>query len=588
MFFRHFDPRRPLRNVKLLAALSVLAGNLACTPSRGLDADRVLVNGNIITVDADDSVVEALAIRNGRIVAVGTNDEIEALVGAGTERIDLEGLTATPGLLDLHCHFASGGVSSLYVLNLSYPNIESVEGATEKVKEKVDAVGAGEWVVGRGWDEGKLLERRYIYARDLDPVSAENPVFLTHTMGHYAVANTVALNMANITKDTPDPFGGTIDRDEDGNPTGVLKEKAQSLVGSLIPDATFEQRKKGIAHIAREFNKEGMTGLKDPGIGVETWKAYQEVLADGELHVRVFALWRSGPSIESAQELIDRVAPFTQPHISTGDDHLMSGGIKLMIDGSGGARTAWLHEDWNKNATEVDSGNRGYPVTDPDVLREQVRMYHDAGLHVSIHSIGDRAIDWTIDSYVEALEANPRHGLRHGIIHANIPTDRAIDLMAELEERYDAAYPEPSATFMWWIGDTYAGNFGPERALRLNPFRTFLSKGIHWANGSDFAVTPFPARYGIWASVARETLLGVYGDHSYGMEEAVGVREALRSHTIWAARQMFLEDEIGSLEVGKYADIAVWDKDLYRVATDELKELECQMTLLEGEVVYRR
>ena len=588
MIFPPWILRRFFTNVAVVGALGACMGNLACTPAGELDADRVLVNGNIITVDPDDSVVEALAIRNGRIVAVGSNDAIEALVGAHTERIDLQGLTATPGLLDLHCHFAGGGMSALYELNLSYPNIESVEGATEKVKEKVDAAGAGEWVVGRGWDEGKLLERRYIYARDLDPVSAENPVFLVHTMGHYAVANSVALNLANITKDSPDPFGGTIDRDADGNPTGVLKERAQALVSALIPDVTFEQRKKGIAYIAKEFSKEGMTGLKDPGIYQETWKAYQEVLADGELPVRVFALWRSGPSLASAQELIDRVAPFTRPYITTGDDHLISGGIKLMIDGSGGARTAWLHEDWNKNATEVDTGNRGYPVIDPDVLREQVRMYNDAGLHMSIHSIGDRAIDWTLDSYAAALEANPRKGLRHGVIHVNIPADRAIDLMAELEQKYDSAYPEPSATFMWWIGDTYAGNFGPERALRLNPFQTFKNKNIPWANGSDFDVTPFPARYGIWASVARKTLLGVYGDHPYGMEEAVGVRDALRSHTIWAARQMFMENKIGSLEIGKYADIAVWDKDLYTVATEELEEIQCQMTLFEGEVVYRR
>ncbi|HSF18768.1 MAG TPA: amidohydrolase [Vicinamibacteria bacterium] len=586
MLFVGSRPESHFSVYALVAIGSVVFGS--STAKGALHADRVLVNGNIITVDAHDSVVEALAIRGGRIVAVGTNDEIEALIGPDTERIDLEGLTATPGLLDMHCHFASGGLSSLYELDLSYPNIESVEGAAEKVREQVEAVGAGQWVEGRGWDEGKLLERRYIFARDLDPVSPDNPVFLTHTMGHYAVANSVALGMANISRDTPDPFGGTIDRDDDGEPTGVLKETAQSLVSSLIPDATFEQRKKGIAYIAKEFNKEGMTGLKDPGIGLETWKAYQELLAEGELPVRVFVLWRSGPDIESAEALIDRVAPFTKPYISTGDDHLISGGIKLMIDGSGGARTAWLHDDWNKNATGVDTGNRGYPVTDPDVLRRQVRMYHDAGLHVSIHSIGDRAIDWTMDSYAEALEANPVRGLRHGIIHANIPTDRAIDLMAELEEKYDAAYPEPSATFMWWIGDTYAGNFGPKRALRLNPFKTFLSKGIPWANGSDFSVTPFPARYGLWASVARETLLGVYGKNPYGTEEAVGIREALRSHTRWAARQMFLEDEIGSLEVDKYADIAVWDKDLYNVPTEELETLKCQMTIFEGEVVFRR
>jgi len=571
----------------LLFALLLSCGP-GSLPEGAPAADTVFLNGNILTVDDADSVATALAIRDGRIMAVGSDAEVERFVGASTRRIDLEGLTATPGLLDMHCHFASGGASLLYVLDLSYPNIESVEGATEMVRDRIAESEPGAWITGRGWDEGKLLERRYIYARDLDSVSENNPVFLTHTMGHYAVANSVAMKMANITRDTPDPFGGTIDRDADGEPTGVLKESAQSLVGSLVPDLTFEQRKKGIAHIASEFSKEGMTGLKDPGIATQTWEAYQEVLAEGDLPVRVFALWRSRGSLEFAESLIDRVAPFTKPYISTGDDHLISGGIKLFIDGSGGARTAWLHDDWNKESTDVDTGNHGYPTTEPEVLREQVQMYHDAGLHMSIHSIGDRAIDWVMDSYVKALENNPTMGLRHGIIHANIPTDRAIDLMADLEERYDAAYPEPSATFTWWIGDTYAGNFGPERALRLNPFKTFLDRGIPWANGSDFAVTPFPARYGLWASMARETLLGVYGENPYGKEQSVGIREALRSHTIWGARQMFMEDKIGSLEVGKYADIAIWDKDLYTAEVDAIKDLECQMTVFNGEIVYRR
>jgi len=257
------------------------------------------------------------------------------------------------------------------------------------------------------------------------------------------------------------------------------------------------------------------------------------------------------------------------------------------MDGSGGARTAWLYDEWNRNSRETDAGNRGYPAADPELLRRQISLYHDAGLHVSVHAIGDRAIDWVVDSYQLALQRNPIRGLRHGIIHANIPTDHAIETMATLQKNYDAGFPEPSSTFMWWIGDTYAGNFGPQRCLRLDPFRTFLTKGIRWAGGSDFDVTPFPARYGIWAAMARETLLGIYGSNPYGEAEAIDVRTALRSYTIWAARQMFLEDRIGSIEVGKYADIAVWDKDPYRASTAAIKDLKCRMTLFQGKVVYR-
>jgi hypothetical protein len=220
------------------------------------------------------------------------------------------------------------------------------------------------------------------------------------------------------------------------------------------------------------------------------------------------------------------------------------------------------------------------------MLREQIRMYHDAGIHISVHAIGDRAIDWIVDSYWEALEANPTVGLRHGIIHANIPTDHALDRMAEMQRRFDAGYPEAQANFTWWIGDTYAGNFGPERALRLNPFRTYTEKGIRWAGGSDYPVTPFPARYGIWSSIAREPVLGVYGTHPFGTAESVGVHTALRSFTAWAAHQMFMEDKIGSIEVGKYADIAVWDRDPYSVETESIKDMRCEMTIFQGEVVY--
>jgi predicted amidohydrolase YtcJ len=214
-------------------------------------------------------------------------------------------------------------------------------------------------------------------------------------------------------------------------------------------------------------------------------------------------------------------------------------------------------------------------------------MYHDAGLHIGTHAIGDRAIDLVVDSYADAIRRNPRHGIRHAIIHCNIPTDHALDMMAALQRDYDAGYPEPSATFTWWIGDTYAGNFG-ERSRRLNPFATFQRRGIPWANGSDYSVTPFPARYGIWAAVTRQPALGIYSGDPFGRDEVVDVRTALRAVTIWAARQMFLETKIGSIEVGKYADLAVWDRNPYQVRTSELKEMRCELTIFAGKIVFQR
>ena len=339
-------------------------------------------------------------------------------------------MTATPGLIDAHCHFAAGCVRELHPLDLSYPAVQTIADVVEKIKQKVETSEPGMWILGRGWDEGKLEELRYIYASDIDSVSPHNPVFLEHTLGHYGTANTAA---------------------------------------------------------------------KEAGIGQKTWNAYQKVLDRGQLKIRMFVLWEGGEPVEDAQDMIEQVADFTRPYVSTGDDRLISGGIKLYIDGSGGARPAWLYDDWNKNYQETDTGNTGYPAIEPHEFRKMVKLYHDAGLHFGVHAIGDRAIDWLMDSYVQALKANPIAGLRHSIIHCNIPTDRALEIMASMQAEYDAGYPEAEAVHLWWIGDSYAGNFGPRRSLKLKPLKTFREKNIQWAAASDYYVVPYPSRYGIWA-----------------------------------------------------------------------------------------
>ncbi len=243
-----------------------------------------------------------------------------------------------------------------------------------------------------------------------------------------------------------------------------------------------------------------MTGAKDPGIGPEKWELYREILAENRLTVRVFALWSGGTTLESAKRALERLDQYPRPPASFDDGRLVSGGVKLFMDGSGGARTAWMYQDWNKNFTDKDSGNHGYPTIDPDVYRQIVQLLHGAGVHVSTHAIGDHAIDWVVDTYDQVLKAKPTRGLRHGIIHANTPTDHAIDTMARLQRDFDAGYPESQATFLWWLGDNYAGNLGHQRVMRLKPFKTYVQKGIKWGGGSDFDVTPFPARYSLWSS----------------------------------------------------------------------------------------
>ena len=576
---------RPAMTLLLVSFLSRLA--VAQSPN----ADLILIHGHILAVDAKDSVVQAIAVRNGVIVKIGSDAEVLEFAGKapGLRVIDLQGHTATPGLIDTHAHIADGGVSELYEVQLW--DASSVAEIVARVKAKVSAVKPGEWVTGSGWDEGKLAEHRYVTAADLDAVSPQNPVWLTHTTGHYGVANSLALKMAHISSATADPAAGTIDRDPQANPTGVLKEDSAMMpVRSLIPPVTLEQMRQGILHIENVLHSEGMTAVKDPDIYQLHWDAYKSLFDEGKLKERVCVLWHAGSNMESARKALAEVNAVPRLPATLGD-RLLSCGVKLFMDGSGGARTGWVYDDWLRNGTTPDltnagAGNRGYPQIDPAVYQDMVRLFHRNGVPVGTHAVGDRAMDWVVDTYALVEKENPRPGLRHSIIHANLPTPHSLDVIADLQKRYDVEYPEMQAEFLWWIGDTYAGNYGPKRNPNLIPLKTMESRGILWSGGSDYYVTPVAARYGLWASVGRQTAKGTFGANPFGMAEAVDIHTALRSYTAWAARQMFLENKIGTLEVGKRADIAVWDRDLYAVPTVEIKDLKCLMTLLDGEVVY--
>ncbi|MEM3955886.1 MAG: amidohydrolase [Candidatus Bathyarchaeia archaeon] len=557
-------------------------------------ADCILINGKIITMDSSETIAEALAIKDGRIIEVGSNSNImEKYKDKSNLVIDLNGLTATPGLIDSHNHFP--GASSLYVLDLRYPNVKSIADIIDLIKRQIEVINPGEWVLGSGWDEEKLIEKRLIYASDLDPVSPNNPVWLMHSSLHFGVANSYALKLANITKETPNPAGGAIDRKPDGSPTGILRESpAMDLVRKLIPPFSEEQEIQGLKYMCKQLNQEGITAVIDPGIGLTEatkggdiikFNRYKRLLEQGELTVRVFILWPSGRSEREAEEIINRISSLKMQHQDQCGDMLIIGGVKMFLDGVPG--TAWMYDEWNKNFYEVDSGNFGSPVIDPDVFTRLVKMYHSAGLHVEIHAVGDRAIDWALKSFIEAIFEKPIKGLRHGIIHADVPTERALEWMAALQKNFDAGYVYVQPALIWWLGDYSASYYGPKRSLKYCPLKTYLEKGIIWGSGSDYPVNPLSPKIGIWASVKRRTLLGKYGENVFGNEQSVDVRTALRSYTIWNAYLMFMEKKIGSIEVGKYADIAVWDKDPLSIPIDEIRNMRCMMTMLNGKIVYK-
>ena len=568
-----------------LGVLTLCVSACGEQPSDARAPDLILLNAQVATMNAADSIAGAVAVSGNRITDVGTTEAIRLLAGPHTEVIDAGGNTVTPGFIDTHNHFAWGALGDRSPLNIEYPAVTSIDDVKEQVRLAVDNLDAGKWVIGSRWDAGKLLEQRDLTAADLDDVSPDNPVWLLHTSAHYGVANTRALELAGIDAGTPDPDGGVIGRDDAGNPSGILADQAMALVAGITPPVSVEDFVRGVTEQVGLLNAEGITTIKDPEIDQRHWDAYKTINENGNLSVRVFVLWRVPDTMAEARELLQHIKPILNPGGDAVD--LISGGVKIYIDGSGTARTAWMYDDWNENFTEVDEGNTGLTYLETDLLLAQIRLFHEAGVHIGTHAIGDRAIDFTLDSYARVLADKPTPGLRHSIIHSNLPTVHAMDLMVKLQRDYDAAYPEVQPAFLWWIGDAYAGNFGSERSPQVLPLRTFQERGIKWAGSSDFDVSPYAPRYALWAASARETMLGTYGENPWGTDESISVHETLRAYTINAARQVFLEQKVGSIEEGKLADIVLWDRDLYSIPVAELKDVKPVLTLLNGEVVYR-
>lgn len=542
-----------------------------------MTADLVIMNGKVITIDSKDYVAEAAAVEAGRIVTVGSSRDIERLIGKTTIRIDLKGKTVTPGLIDTHAHFAHSGINQVYVLDLRYPKVKSIVEAIKLVKTQIEKTQRGRWVQGAGWDEALFDEKRCITRWDLDSVSPDHPVILQHTSGHYIVVNTYALNLAKVTKDTPQPKGGTIVKDPNtSEPNGVLIEPAaMDIVRNLLPPWTIEEAETGIKKAQELFLAEGITTVKDPGADDITLAAYKNLRKHGELKIRTYLLYTvdSFTNAEKAIKLLTK----------GGDDYLKLGGLKIFLDGSGMGRTAWVREDWNKNFTDKDTGNRGYSVIQLEEFRRMVKVGHRAGFQIGVHAIGDRAVDEALSAYEAVLAEAPRKDARHSIIHAILPTSIALEKMEKLGS---SVVVETQSPFLYFIGDNYAGNFGPERSKRLIPLRSMLKRRITVGNGSDWSVCPFPPRFGLWGAVARKTWKGLYGLQPFGTEESITVREALRTYTVMAAKCLFMEDVIGSIEPGKYADFAVWSDDLYTVPVEALKDLRVEMTIVGSEIVY--
>lgn len=564
-------------------------------------ANTVLLNGKVITVDADFSMAEAIAIRNGRILAVGTTEQIRELTDKETEQLDLGGKIVLPGIIDSHIHLSLWSTTRPPLsLNLSYPNVKSISDVVKLVKEKAAELPKGEWIRGYGWDESYFDEwikdhNRHPTRWDLDAVSPDHPVSLSDfTGGHVFWVNSRALEKAKINRDTPDPDGGDIIRDSDsGEPTGILNEfGATRLIMKILPRWKPNQWKSGLLASINELNRLGITSVTEPGIGPNTFlgggelpneliSLYNDLYQEGLLTVRVslllgFADWLTPGilSLDGMKEYLDFVAT----NSGFGNEWLKIAGMKLGSDSMPLNKTSWMWDDY------VGGGN-GHLLAkgsnDQERYQELINMINYASkrrFQIGVHSTGDRAIDAVVDGFVKALEEDPWDA-RHYVIHADFATPECARRMAK-----NSIGVSVQSLIKQQISDLEEDIVGPERAAYEWPLKTLLRAGVHVANSSDAPVIYPNWKVGIEAAVTRESKAS--GKVS-GPEECLTREEAIRTYTIEGAWMDHSEDIKGSIEPGKVADLCVLDQDILSVDVHDIGRIETVMTMVGGTVVYQ-
>ena len=519
-----------------------------------MQADTALINGNIITINPSKPQAQAVAIKNNRIIKVGTNREIKPSIKENTKVINLKGKTVLPGFIDTHIHIAGFG-KALTRINLR--GVHSIKEMQEKLKKRVEKTKKGEWILGRGWDQDRLKEKRYSTRWDLDKFSPSNPVVFTRVCGHLCVVNSKALGKAGITAGTTPPPGGKIDKDpKTGEPTGILRENAMDLVHRVMPEPSEHQLTEACGLACRRAVEAGLTSVHWIISSPTEIRVVQKLRAQNKLPLRVYILI----PVEFLDHLIclGLSAGF-------GDDVVRVGGVKILADGSLGARTAALHDSYSD-----DSSTRGMMLYSEEELEELVMKAHRAGLQLAVHAVGDRAIDVVLTALEKALDEIPKKDHRHRIEHASVLNEELIRRMKRLGV---IASVQPHFVISdFWIAD----RLGPKRARWAYPLKTLIQEGLRIVGGSDCPVEPISPLLGIWAAVSRESF----------PEEQISVDEAIRMYTIDAAFASFEDGVKGSIEVDKLADLVVLSHDPRSVASKKIKEVEVEMTIVGGRVVY--
>ena len=531
-----------------------------------LDADLVLYNSKIYTADSINTVAESVAIKDDSIIFVGSNKDIESYKCSAVI-MDLSDAFVYPGFIDAHVHLKGTGYREL-TLNLQ--GSKSLKEMLTSVQIYANKIPKGEWVVGRGWIEKKWPEGRFPTKEELDLISSDKPILLERADGHAVIVNTYALSLANITSMTEDPHGGKINKDENGNPNGVLVDKASLLIENLIPKKSREQEKQALQAGLEVNARMGWTQVHDAGSPLNDFEILKEIKEEGNLPIRVQLYVEN---TKDAQELLN-VGPFLD------NQHWLNArGIKLVADGAIGSRGAVFFKKYEDYDTE------GILILKKEETMPTLIKALERGIQIETHAIGDLGNKIVLDWYQEAFNqikdkerviSNPRWRIEHS---QNIRPEDQI----RFKDLEVIASMQPSHA----IGDLHFAHkrLGYERLSNAYPWRSLLDLGVVIAGGSDAPVEIGDPRIEFKAAVSRKDLDGFH-DKGWHLEQAVTREEALKMFTIWASYSVFEEDIKGSIEVGKLADFTIFSKDIMVIPEEEIMTTEVINTIVGGKVVY--
>lgn len=530
-------------------------------------ADLVLTNGNIYTVNSAQARAQALAIRGEEIVAVGSNEDVKKWIGPKTRVIDLHGRFAMPGFNDAHTHLASGGMAKLTV------NFEGAASIAEFQKRLLDALPnykPGEWITGRGWDHTLWPEKRFPTCQDLDAVSKDHPMIFGRVDGHVAIANSLALNIAGISKDTPDPRGGHIMRDaKTGEPTGMLEEDAaMSLVYRKVPPPSHDQRRRAIEMALAEAVANGVTSIQD----YSTWQdflIYRELKGEGKLPLRITEWLTFTEPLSKLEE--------ERREGGTRDPWLKTGALKAFMDGSLGSRTAAMLAPYSD-----DPSTSGILRMEPEQLNKMSIERDKAGFQLNFHAIGDRGNRVALDAFAAVRAANGPRERRDRVEHAQVVAPEDFARFAELGV-IASMQPAHLLDDERWAGE----RLGPERLKGAYAWNTMRRDAVRLAFGTDYPVESINPLRGLYACVTRE-LPGGGPPGGWEPQEKLPMADCIYDYTAGSAYGEFEENRKGEIQPGMFADMVVFPEDITQIPPAELLKTSVDLTITGGRVVYER